>query len=233
MIFQPPQKDDTHNTASPPRVSDTATSQAPRVLRSETTRRQSPRVLETNKMLETVIINQTQVKKKFGRHVFTGTVTKYDQKANLYYIEYTDGDCGEMTEKNIQKYQCMANTRTLNRLKQRLDKQQANQVLQGQMARSLPPHYANAVWDDEAGRMLEFRHLLNHKNPATKKIWDRSGANEYGRLMQGIGKNRKPEERITGMNSMKFIHKQNVPKGKIVTYARFVANIRPQKDEPH
>eukprot|EP00978_Attheya_sp_CCMP212_P026830 scaffold88957_cov55-Attheya_sp.AAC.1 len=68
MIFQPPQKDDTRNTASPPRVSDTATSQAPRVLRSETTRQQSPRVLETNKMLETVIINQTQVKKKFGRH---------------------------------------------------------------------------------------------------------------------------------------------------------------------
>eukprot|EP00978_Attheya_sp_CCMP212_P015890 scaffold41124_cov54-Attheya_sp.AAC.2 len=51
--------------------------------------------------------------------------------------------------------------------------------------------------------------------------------------MQGIGKNRKPEERITGMNSMKFIHKQNVPKGKIVTYAQFVADIRPQKDEPH
>eukprot|EP00978_Attheya_sp_CCMP212_P036456 scaffold165431_cov36-Attheya_sp.AAC.1 len=51
--------------------------------------------------------------------------------------------------------------------------------------------------------------------------------------MQGIGKNRKPEERITGMNSMKFIHKQNVPKGKIVTYARFVADICPQKDEPN
>eukprot|EP00978_Attheya_sp_CCMP212_P044418 scaffold309898_cov31-Attheya_sp.AAC.1 len=78
-------------------------------------------------MLETVIINQTQFKMKFGRHVLTGTVTKYDQKANLYFIEYTDGDCGEMTKKNIQKYQCTANTRTVNRLKQYLDKQQANQ----------------------------------------------------------------------------------------------------------
>ena len=233
MIFQPPQRNDTRNTASPPRVSDTATSQAPRVLRSDTARRQSPRVLETNKMLDNVIINQTQVKKKFGRHVFTGTVTKYDQKANLYFIEYTDGDCEEMTEKNIQKYQCTADISTVNRLKQRLEKQQAHQVLQGQTTIPLPSHYANAVWDDEAGRMLEFRHLLNHKNPETKKTWDRAGANEYGRLMQGIGKNRKPEERITGMNSMKFIHKQNVPKGKIVTYARFVADIRPQKDEPN
>jgi hypothetical protein len=63
----------------------------------------SPRLLE-NKMLDNVIINQTQVKKKFGRHVFTSTVTKYNQKSNLYFIEYTDGDCEEMTEKNIQKY---------------------------------------------------------------------------------------------------------------------------------
>eukprot|EP00978_Attheya_sp_CCMP212_P000037 scaffold104_cov27-Attheya_sp.AAC.3 len=172
MIFQPPQKDDTCNMASPPRESDTATIQAPRVLRSKTTRRQSPRVLETNKLLENVIINQTEVKKKFGRHVFTGTVTKYDQKANLYVIEYTDGDCEEMTEKNIQKYQCTTNTRTVNKLKQRLDKQQVNQVLQGQTTISPPPHYANAVWDDEAGRMLELRHLLNHKNLETKKIWD-------------------------------------------------------------
>eukprot|EP00978_Attheya_sp_CCMP212_P026017 scaffold84797_cov47-Attheya_sp.AAC.1 len=52
-------------------------------------------------------------------------------------------------------------------------------------------------------------------------------------MQQGIGKNRKPEDRITSMNSVKFIHKQNVPKGKIVAYARFVADIRPQKDEPH
>jgi hypothetical protein len=52
-------------------------------------------------------------------------------------------------------------------------------------------------------------------------------------LMQGIGKDWKPEDRIKGMNSMRFITKQQVPKGKIVTYARFVADIRPQKDEPN
>jgi hypothetical protein len=98
-IFQPPQTDDTLNTASPPRVSeDTAINQAPRVLQSNTARRRSSRVLERNKMLDNVIIYQTQVKKKFGRHVWlhTGTMTKYDQKANLYFIEYTYGDCEEI-----------------------------------------------------------------------------------------------------------------------------------------
>ena len=80
--------------------------------------------------------------------------------------------------------------------------------------------------------MLEFRHLLNHKNPTTQKAWDTAGANKYGRLMQGI-ETRKPEDRIKGMNSMKFINKRQVPKDKIVTYARFCADVRPQKDEPN
>ena len=95
----------------------------------------------------------------------------------------------------------------------------------------LPQHYAFAVWDDEAGRMLEFRDLLNHKNSDIKKKWGRLGENEYGRLMQGIGKNCPPEEQIKGTNSMHFIKKHQVPKGKRVTYARFVADIRPHKDE--
>ncbi len=229
-IFRPPQQDDTRDTASPPRVSETA-SQAPRVLRSDASKRQSPRVLETDRMAQNIVANQTQVKKKFGRTVYTGTVTEYDTKTKLYMIEYTDGDCEQMTQHDIHRYHCTADTNALAKLKQRREKHQANQILQRQEPVSLPPHYANAVWDDESGRMLEYRHLLNHKNPKIRKIWGRAGANEYGRLMQGIGKNRKPEERITGMNSMHFIMKEDVPKGKIVTYARFVADVRPQKDE--
>jgi hypothetical protein len=122
----------------------------------------------------------------------------------------------------------------LERLKRgRRTQQQAHQVLQQSNGAQLPPHYAYAVWDDKANQMLKFRHLLNHKNPATCKIWDRAGANEYGRLMQCIGKKRKPEDRIQGMISMKFIRRNRVPRDKIVTYARFVADVHPQKDEPN
>ena len=49
--------------------------------------------------------------------------------------------------------------------------------------------------------------------------------------MQGIGKTRKLEDRIEGMNSMKFIKKKLVLKLKTVTYARFVSDTRPQKDK--
>ena len=49
--------------------------------------------------------------------------------------------------------------------------------------------------------------------------------------MQGIGKTRKIKDRIKGTNSMAFIKKKLVTKPKTVTYAIFVAYIRPQKDE--
>ena len=50
--------------------------------------------------------------------------------------------------------------------------------------------------------------------------------------MQDIGNKRKMKERIKGVNSMKFIKKRLGPKHKTVTYAIFVADICPQKDEP-
>ena len=50
--------------------------------------------------------------------------------------------------------------------------------------------------------------------------------------MQGVGNTRKLKYFLKGMNSMRFIKKKLVPKHKTVTYARFVADIRPQKDEP-
>jgi hypothetical protein len=174
----------------------------------------------------------TKIKKKFGKNIYTGTVTAYDKTAQLYYVEYSDGDSEEMTAKEVQKYKCTTNHAAVEKLQRRKMQHQVNSLTETAYPVPLPQHFAHAVWDDESGRMLEFRHLLNHKNPKTRKLWGRAGANEYGRLMQGIGKTRKPEDRITGMNSMHFIPKHQVPKGKIVTYARFVADIRPQKDEP-
>jgi hypothetical protein len=232
-IFQTPQRDANSNTAPPPRVPETA-HQALRVLRTDIARRQSPRVLETsNPWTNNVDANGTQVKKKFGKHNFTGTTTKYDNGAKLYFIEYSDGDCEEMTQTEVNKYKVTANTHTIGRLKRRRETQQANEALQQTIRAPLPPHYAYAVWDDEENRMLKFRHLLNHKNATTCKTWDIAGSNEYGRLMRGIGKNRRPEDHIKGMNSMRIINKKQFPKAQIITYARFVADIRPQNNKPH
>jgi hypothetical protein len=58
-------------------------------------------------------------------------------------------------------------------------------------------------------------------------IWNEAAANEFCRLAQGVG------NRIDGSNKIFFISRQAVPKGKIVTYGRFVVDIRPNKSEVH
>ena len=62
---------------------------------------------------------------------------------------------------------------------------------------------ANPVFDFKTGELLEYRQLLHH--PKYKEAWNRAGANEFGRLAQGIG------GRIEGTNTIEFIHKSDIP----------------------
>lgn len=86
-------------------------------------------------------------------------------------------------------------------------------------------HCANSVIDKTTGKPLEYRHLIAHEDPQVQEDWNLSGANEFGRLAQGVGGHTK------GTNTIRFIYKHEVPKNKTVTYARFVCNERPQKKE--
>jgi hypothetical protein len=74
-----------------------------------------------------------------------------------------------------------------------------------------PDWYATAVTHPETGKSMEYRELIS--NPATKEIWTKSAANEFGRLAQGVG------GRINGTNTIQFIQRSDVPKGKVPTYA--------------
>jgi len=55
-------------------------------------------------------------------------------------------------------------------------------------------------------------------------IWTTALSNELGRLAQGIG------DRVVGTDTIDFIMKQEVPKGKKVTYANFICDHRPLKE---
>jgi hypothetical protein len=90
---------------------------------------------------------------------------------------------------------------------------------------TIPKHMANSVISEETGASLEYRHLVN--DASTFTIWNEAAVNEFGRLAQGFG------EHITGSNTNLFIPRQAVPKGKIVTYGRFVVDIRHNKSEVH
>ena len=84
---------------------------------------------------------------------------------------------------------------------------------------------ANAVTDPNTGHQLEYKQLINHPDNALRHTWQRSSANEFGRLAQGIG------GRIKGTDTIKFLHYREMPTNRQPTYARFVCEIRPQKTE--
>jgi len=70
---------------------------------------------------------------------------------------------------------------------------------------------------------LKYKQLIKTKDRA---VWEQGMCNELGRLSQGY-------KTIKGKNTIFFIAKSKVPKGKRVTYARIVCAIRPQKVETH
>jgi hypothetical protein len=88
---------------------------------------------------------------------------------------------------------------------------------------NIPMPMANSVINEDNGASLEYRHLIN--DASTFTIWNEAAAKEFGRLAQGV------RDRIEGSNTFFFIPRQTVPKGKIVTYGRFVVDIRPNKSE--
>ncbi len=87
-----------------------------------------------------------------------------------------------------------------------------------------PDFYANSVLHPTTGVPMEYKQLI--KDPETKAIWNTSAANKFGRLAQGCG------GRVKGTDTINFIKHADVPAGRIVTYARFVCVMRPQKSEP-
>ena len=100
-------------------------------------------------------------------------------------------------------------------------------LLQPELNQPLHLHELYTVTCPDTGNQLEYRELIRHNNPTVRHAWQRSSANEFGRLAQGVG------GRIQGTNTIFFIPKHKIPKNKMPTYARFVCTYRPQKSEPN
>ena len=88
---------------------------------------------------------------------------------------------------------------------------------------------ASTVIDEETGRRLEYRHLIEH--PKFRDDWLTSGANEFYQLFQGSKKEPDGSQMIKGTNTLFGIKKQQVPENKTATYARIVVDKRPEKEE--
>ena len=78
---------------------------------------------------------------------------------------------------------------------------------------------ANAVTDPHTGKQLEYKQLINHPDHELRRTWQRSCANEFGRLAQGVG------GRIDGTETIKFLHHHEMPMNRRPTYACFACEI--------
>ena len=95
------------------------------------------------------------------------------------------------------------------------------------------------MWPNEGENPLSWSSTLTPVNylnivsccetPNTKEIWTKAGANEFGRLAQGVGR------QIDGTNTIFFVHKHEIPQDRLkdVTYIKIVASVRTEKDDPY
>jgi hypothetical protein len=87
---------------------------------------------------------------------------------------------------------------------------------------------AQLIRDDNTGEYLKYEKLT--QSPKYSAIWNKSAANEFGRLAQGL-----PDGRVARTNTIFFIHRDLVPKDRLkdMTYASFSCDIKPNKTEIH
>ena len=83
-----------------------------------------------------------------------------------------------------------------------------------------------AVMDEQTGRLLDYKQLM--RDPKYKKHLSTSSANEFGRLVNGVGgRIKNPTNRI------RFIRRKDIPRSRLkdVTYGYFVCDVRNEKAE--
>jgi hypothetical protein len=90
---------------------------------------------------------------------------------------------------------------------------------------SLSHHYAlhGNAFNPDTGQIAEYPEL---SRCSEGHVWHESNAKEIGRLAQGY-------KNIVGTNTIFFIRRHDIPKGRKPTYLRIVAAYRPEKRQPH
>ena len=86
-----------------------------------------------------------------------------------------------------------------------------------------PSYQLNHLYRSD-GKKETIDSLLKGNNAST---WYKGLSNEWGRLAQGNGRG------VKGTDTISFIHRSEVPTNKQVTYASYVCDYRPLKDEPY
>ena len=91
-----------------------------------------------------------------------------------------------------------------------------------------PEHMANGVVHPVTKETItKYKKLIS--DPVLRETWLEAMCKELGRLAQGYGD-------VKGTNTVRFMSLdeiKNIPKDRVVTYARIVVDYRPQKKDPN
>ena len=176
-------------------------------------------------------------KKQGGRkQTLIGKATRYDPDTGLYYVEFDDGEYEEFDDDEMRYFQLIKPH------KPRQPYTSANQITVTGFfpkAKASPLRLldlgdgrgvynglnAGSIWDDELHKWMAYRDLIRHPNKKIRDRWNQAGVNEFARLTQG-------HDGREGLDVITFIPRSEMPSDKQATYARYVVDYRPEKDEP-
>jgi hypothetical protein len=119
----------------------------------------------------------TIIRKKFKKGTLNGKISSYDKERDYYMVEYEDGDSEELRHRSVERYIVTADTK-IDQL-QRLTRTRLQAKTSKQIMDTMERHHLYAVFDEATGKMLEYRHLMNHADPEIRKTWQRSSANYF------------------------------------------------------
>lgn len=175
----------------------------------------------------------TKIKKLFAGKIHRGEITPYSPIRDLYWVDFKNGKYKELNYNDIKKYKCEDQNHnnllcfTSTALKWHHNANQAKEIPQFSTSQ-IPTGFTNAVFDKKTGKMLNYRKLMQHPDPLTRATWQQSSANEWGRLLQGVGMKKEGKSRVISHDTLWFTKKQNISKNKKISYARFACEERPQ-----
>jgi hypothetical protein len=131
---------------------------------------------------KTTIPVGTIIRKKFKKGTLNGKISSYDKEREYYMIEYEDGDSEELRHKSVERYIVTADTK-IDQL-QRLTRSRLQAKTAKQIMNTMEKHHLYAVFDEATGKMLEYRHLMNHPDPEIRKVWQKSSATQMNLVEQ-------------------------------------------------
>jgi hypothetical protein len=94
---------------------------------------------------------------------------------------------------------------------------------------AVPAHWAlhGNVLNPDTGKIAQYKELSQCSEGA---LWQRGNSLEIGPIAQGLGD---IDPSVKGTNTMFFMDRNKVPKGRKVTYLNIISTYRPEKKDPH